>query len=51
MTPPPQRGYAATVMAEIALALFVVGVLFIADPDRLQAVIDQLRELAAWLAE
>jgi hypothetical protein len=38
-------------MAEIALAILVVGVLFIADPDRLQTVIDQVRELAAWLAE
>ena len=38
-------------MAEIALALLLVGVLFVADPDRLQMVIDQIRELAAWLAE
>ena len=38
-------------MAEIAIGLFIVGVLFIADPDRLQMVLDQLRELAAWLAE
>ena len=45
------RGYAAGVMAEIAIGLFIVGVLFIADPDRLQMVLDQLRELAAWLAE
>jgi hypothetical protein len=38
-------------MAEIALGLFLVAVLFIADPDRLQTVMDQVRELAAWLAE
>jgi hypothetical protein len=38
-------------MAEIALGIFLVGVLFIADPDRLQSVIDQVREFAAWLAE
>ena len=44
-------GYAGVAMAEIALGLFVVGVLFIADPDRLQMVIDQMRELIAWLAE
>jgi hypothetical protein len=43
--------YAYLAMAEIALGIFVVGVLFIADPDRLQMVIDQLRELVAWLAE
>jgi hypothetical protein len=38
-------------MAEITLAFFVIGVLLIADPDRLQYIIDRVRELAAWLAE
>jgi hypothetical protein len=38
-------------MPELFLAVLVVGVLFIADPDRLQLVIERLRDLAAWLAE
>jgi hypothetical protein len=38
-------------MAEIALAILVVGVLFVADPDRLQNLMDRLRELSVWLAE
>ena len=38
-------------MAEISLALLVIGVLFIADPDRLQLVIDRIRELVTWLGE
>ena len=38
-------------MAEIALALLLAGVLVVADPDRLQIVVDRLRELAVWLAE
>jgi hypothetical protein len=38
-------------VAEIGIAILVASVLFIADPDRLQMVIDRLRELAVWLAE
>ena len=38
-------------MAEVLLALLVVGVVFIADADRLQLALDRLRELMAWLAE
>jgi len=38
-------------VAEIALAILVIGVLFIADPDRLQLLMERLRELSAWLAE
>jgi hypothetical protein len=38
-------------MAEITLAFLVIGVLLIADPDRLQALIERLRELSVWLAE
>ena len=38
-------------MAEITLGMLVIGVLVIADPDRLQALLDRLRELVAWLAE
>jgi hypothetical protein len=36
---------------EIALGLLVVGVLLVADPERLQSAIDRLRELLVWLAE
>ena len=38
-------------MGEIWIALLIIGVLFIADPDRLQALLDKLRDLSAWLAE
>jgi hypothetical protein len=38
-------------VAEIALAFLVITVLFIADPDRLQYLLDRMREFAAWLAE
>jgi hypothetical protein len=38
-------------LAEIALAVLVIGVLFVADPDRLQVVIDRIRELVIWLGE
>ena len=38
-------------VGEIFLAVLVIGVLFIADPERLQQVIERLRELSAWLAE
>ena len=41
----------AALVAEIALSILVVGVLFIADPDRLQLLIERLRELSVWLAE
>jgi hypothetical protein len=45
-----RRCYAGEV-PEIALGLLVIGVLFVADTDRLQAAIDRLREVLAWLAE
>lgn len=38
-------------MAEIGFGLLLLGVLVIADPDRLQTVLERLRELSAWLAE
>jgi hypothetical protein len=38
-------------MGEIAVALLLIGVLLIADPGRLQYVLDKLRELSTWLAE
>jgi hypothetical protein len=38
-------------MAEIGIAILVVGVLLVADPDRLQILIERARELLAWLAE
>jgi hypothetical protein len=38
-------------VGEIFLAILVIGVLFIADPDRLQQLIERVRELSAWLAE
>jgi hypothetical protein len=38
-------------VGEIAIVILLIGVLFIADPDRLQAVIDRVREISAWLAE
>jgi hypothetical protein len=38
-------------MAELGLATFVIGVLVLADPTRLQAALDKLREVIAWLAE
>lgn len=38
-------------MGEIAVALLLIGVLLIADPGRLQYVMDKLRDLSAWLAE
>jgi len=47
---PLQRVYPRR-MGEIAIAILVIGVLFISDPDRLQAIIDRLREFSAWLAE
>lgn len=38
-------------MAEIGLGILVIGVLLIADPERLTALLDRVRELMAWLAE
>jgi hypothetical protein len=38
-------------MAEIAIALLITGVLLIADPERLQYLLERLRQLSAWLAE
>jgi hypothetical protein len=38
-------------MAEISVAILVVGVLLVADPERLQTLIDRVREVLAWLAE
>jgi hypothetical protein len=38
-------------MGEIAIGLLIIGVLFISDPERLQNILDRLREFAAWLAE
>ena len=38
-------------MAEISVAILVVGVLLVADPERLQALIDRVREVLTWLAE
>jgi hypothetical protein len=38
-------------VGEIAVALLLIGVLLIADPRRLQYVLDKLRDLSVWLAE
>lgn len=38
-------------MAEISVAILVIGVLLIADPERLQKLMDRIRELINWLAE
>jgi len=38
-------------MAEISIGILVAGVLLIADPDRLQALIERVRDVLAWLAE
>jgi hypothetical protein len=38
-------------VGEVAVALLIVGVLLIADPERLQYLMDKLRQLSAWLAE
>ena len=38
-------------MAELSIGILIFGVLTIADPERLQQIIDRLRELATWLAE
>ena len=38
-------------MAELTLAIFIAGVLLIADPERLQTILDRIHDLALWLAE
>jgi hypothetical protein len=38
-------------MTELGLAILIAGVLIIADPERLQAVVDRARDLLNWLAE
>jgi hypothetical protein len=38
-------------MSEILLGMLVVGVLIVADPDRLQQIIDRIQDLITWLAE
>ncbi len=38
-------------MSEIFLGLLVVGVLLVADTERLQAALERLRDLMAWLGE
>jgi hypothetical protein len=38
-------------VAEILVAILIIGVLFVSDPDRLQRLIDRVREFSAWLAE
>jgi hypothetical protein len=38
-------------VTEIFIAILITGVLFISDPDRLQAVLDRIREFSVWLAE
>jgi hypothetical protein len=38
-------------MPEIGIAILVVGVLLVADTDRLQQLMDRVREFLAWLAE
>jgi hypothetical protein len=38
-------------MPELALGILIVGVLLIADPDRLQRLLDRCRDLIAWLGE
>jgi hypothetical protein len=47
---PSRRVYPEHV-GEVVIAALVIGVLFISDPDRLQRIIDRLREFSAWLAE
>jgi len=44
-------GCYAACMAEIAVLLLLAGTLLIADPDRLQTVLDRVRQILAWLAE
>ena len=47
----PSRQVYPERVGEIVIAALVIGVLFISDPDRLQRIIDRLREFSAWLAE
>jgi hypothetical protein len=36
---------------EITLGIFIIAVLLVADPDRLQQLMDRVREVINWLAE
>ncbi len=38
-------------MAEVLVAVLITSVLFISDPERLQRVLDRIRDFSAWLAE
>jgi hypothetical protein len=38
-------------MAELSLGILIVGVILVTDPDRLQILLDRLRDLINWLAE
>jgi hypothetical protein len=38
-------------VAEISLAILVFAVLLVADPARLQQLIDRVRDIINWLAE
>jgi hypothetical protein len=38
-------------VAELSLGILIVGVLLVTDPDRLQALLDRVRDLINWLAE
>ena len=38
-------------VAEIGLAFLIIPVLIVADPRRLQTIMDRVRELLVWLAE
>jgi hypothetical protein len=38
-------------VAEISLAILVFGVLLVADPERLQKLMDRVREVINWIAE
>ena len=38
-------------VAEIGLAFLLIPVLIVADPRRLQTIMDRVRELLVWLAE
>ena len=38
-------------MAEISIGVLIVGVLLVTDPERLQVLLDRLRDLINWLAD
>jgi hypothetical protein len=38
-------------VAEVSLAILVFAVLLVADPARLQQLIDRVRDIINWLAE